>query len=139
MVGHRPLEASILVRIQVRQQIVVEYFSMKKIIWFILIVFIAVGAYYFFVGKASGAIEGTVTSINLEGVMVDAPALVTITTDEGDKVIAVPSMGRNLCVAKELADVYTLKVGDSVSVKGEADEEGRIVPCMDASHYLRVQ
>lgn len=119
---------------------------MKKIIYILLVIVAVIAGYYLYVYWAlgddsgtRGALEGEVSAINLEGVMVDAPALVTISTEDGEKVIAVPSMGRNLCVAKELADVYALKVGDVVSVKGEVDEEGRIVPCMDESHFMRVK
>lgn len=90
-------------------------------------------------GTSNGAIQGTVTAIDLEGVMVDGPAILTIElADESTKEIRVPSMGRNLCKATELADVYQIQVGDEVEVLGAEDEEGSIIPCESEEHFLRV-
>lgn len=85
------------------------------------------------VGKA----QGVVTMVNTEQIAFDGPTLVTIRTDVGERVIAVPSMGLPLCAAyKQIADVYTLAVGDRVTVNGSINEEGQIVPCEDPTHYL---
>lgn len=85
--------------------------------------------------------EGTVTSVNLEAMMVDGPALITIDEEGGgEAVIAVPSMGLGLCAAKaNIADVSTLRQGMSVEVRGTWTSEGEIVPCESPTHYLRVQ
>lgn len=118
---------------------------MNKIIWIVLVVLVAVSAYFYFSPEAEvdtfATAEGTVSEVNLEGVAFDGPALVTIEDEDGkEHVIAVPSMGINLCAAVEdIDDVFALSVGDKVSVRGEVDEEGRIVPCADSSHYLRVE
>lgn len=84
--------------------------------------------------------SGTVTSVNLEGVMVDGPAVVSIRTEAGAlQTIHVPSFGLMLCAAqKSIADVYALREGDRVEVRGSASAEGAIVPCESTSHYLRV-
>jgi hypothetical protein len=125
---------------------------MNKFLWAILIIAILILGYIFFLPKADveennieiaqeGIVEGIISNIDLEGVVIDGPALVTVSTDgDGDKVVAVPSMGINLCAAApNIVDIYTLSVGDIVSARGLLDEEGRIVPCNDESHYLRVQ
>ena len=123
---------------------------MKKIIWIIVVIVLVVAGYYIYKSlsaapalvenqNSSTIVSGTVSNINTEGVAVDGPALVSLTTQSGEETIAVPSMGRNLCAAKDtVADVYTLKVGDKVEVRGVKDSEGRIVPCEDASHYMKV-
>lgn len=89
----------------------------------------------------SSATEGVVTKVNTDQAAFDGPVLITIKTASGEeRVVAVPSMGFMLCVAKDqIADPYTLAVGARVSVKGNQDEEsGYIVPCESADHYLRV-
>jgi heat shock protein HslJ len=83
---------------------------------------------------------GTVTAVNLEPMTYDGPGLITFSTDKGEvKTVAAASMGRNLCTAKEnVTDVYTIKVGDKIEVRGELSSEGQIVPCMGATDYLKV-
>ena len=123
-----------------------NFLYMKKIIWIVIIVIIAAAAYMAFKPKATAPVKnvvearGEIISINTEGVALDGPALVNITTEDGEAVVAVPSMGINLCAAKDsIADVYELRAGDMVSVRGEKNENGHIVPCVDASHYLRLE
>ncbi len=90
-------------------------------------------------GIEAVSVSGTVTAVNLEQMMVDGPGLVTLSTEQGVRVIAVPSFGRNTCAKDaDLADVTTIKLGDKVEVRGEISEENYIVPCIDSSHYLRV-
>lgn len=120
----------------------------KVVIWIVvIIVIVLIGGYFLFTAgtrtsemSPSATVAGTVTAVNLDQVTFDGPALVTIQTEAGDtEVIAVPSMGLPLCAAYgDIADVYTLEVGSTVAVAGERDEEDRIVPCDDASHYFRV-
>lgn len=84
-------------------------------------------------------IQGTVSSVDLEQVMVDGPAVITLeTADDSTVEIRVPSMGRNLCLATDLADPYQIEIGDTVEVNGTMDEEGAIVPCASEEHFLRV-
>jgi hypothetical protein len=118
---------------------------MSKVLWIIIIIIVVIAGYFLITGDGEESAplttaEGTVTNVNLEEVTSDGPALVTIQTEAGETaVIAVPSMGLPLCVAfGEIADVYLLAEGDEVAVAGELDEEGRIVPCADTAHYLRV-
>lgn len=90
--------------------------------------------------EASEEVSGVAVEVDLEGAMVDGPALVTI-EDEGGKrhVMAVPSMGLPLCAAFEnIADVYTIEPGDTVSVKGDVNAADQIIPCESADHYLTV-
>ncbi len=91
-------------------------------------------------GDEKPTVTGIVTNVDLSPVAYDGPALLTVQADSGEsKIIAVPSMGRNLCQAKDsIADPSLVAVGDTVSVLGEVDSEGQIVPCVDASHYLKV-
>lgn len=86
-------------------------------------------------------VSGVVTNVDLSPMAYDGPALITVKTDSGEsKVISVVSMGRNLCQAKDsLADVGLVAVGDSLSARGEVDGDGRIVPCVDPSHYIRIK
>lgn len=128
---------------------------MKTLIWIVVLAAVVLGL-YFLVSKPDTEepvvntdeqdmgetvfLEGTVMSINTDDVALDGPSLITVNTTEGERVVAVPSMGINLCAAKDdIADVFTISLGDTVSVSGEPDEEGRVVPCVDASHYLRAE
>ncbi len=85
--------------------------------------------------------SGTITEINLEQAMVDGPYLLTIESQDGEtSKIAVPSMGLTLCAAHQnnnIGDVYLMKVGDKIEVKGEIGEGGIIIPCDSPEHYLR--
>lgn len=85
--------------------------------------------------------NGSVTSVNLDAIAYDGPAVVKIRTEAGAEVtIHVPSFGIALCEAKaNIADVYSMKAGERVEVRGEVSEEGAIVPCRSEDHYLRVQ
>lgn len=126
--------------------------GMKNIFWVVLVIGVVVVAYLAFKPEAVApvseevpennavTVEGEVTAVNTEQVSFDGPALVTVATENGEATVAVPSMGINLCAAKDaIADVFELSAGDRVTVRGSMDEEGRIVPCEDASHYLRVE
>jgi len=83
---------------------------------------------------------GQITSINLDMIAFDGPAVVTIQTDaEAFTEIHVPSFGLLLCEAKaNIADVYELNAGDRVEVRGSMNAGGSIVPCDSPDHYLRV-
>lgn len=85
-------------------------------------------------------VQGVVTALDLEGMMVDGPGLITIETDAGDAhTIAVPSMGIRLCAAYErITQAGVIEVGDRVSVRGEVNLEGQIVPCTEETDYLEV-
>ncbi|HVS79816.1 MAG TPA: hypothetical protein VHF05_02465 [Candidatus Paceibacterota bacterium] len=89
---------------------------------------------------ADREVKGTVQSVNTDQVAVDGPALVTIKQADGtDAVIAVPSMGINLCAASSsIADVYSLKTGDAVGARGKVGENGQIIPCESPAHYLHL-
>lgn len=86
------------------------------------------------------AASGTVTSVNLDAIAADGPAVVEIRTEAGTtETINVPSFGINLCAASSsIADVYALRSGDRVEVNGSVSEDGTIVPCESNAHYLRV-
>jgi hypothetical protein len=87
------------------------------------------------------AVKGEIVAIDLDRIAFDGPALLTIRLEDGAKQdIQVPSFGFGLCAAKDaIADVYGLKVGAAVAVRGEAAEDGAIVPCASADHYLRLE
>ncbi len=85
-------------------------------------------------------VRGTVVSVNSEQVPVDGPTLVTIEIENGEEaIIAIPSMGINLCAAQEhIADLAALAEGDTVEVRGQVGVDSMIIPCDSAEHYLRV-
>ncbi len=85
--------------------------------------------------------SGTITAVNLDGIAADGPAVVTIKTTAGATAqIQVPSFGLGLCEAKaNITDVYSLKAGDKIEVRGELTSDGSIVPCQSSEHYLRVK
>ncbi|KKS36668.1 MAG: hypothetical protein UU98_C0023G0002 [Parcubacteria group bacterium GW2011_GWD2_42_14] len=84
--------------------------------------------------------KGVVTSVNLEQIIADGPALIQFTTDAGTNLtIALPSMGSLLCSASDsVASAGSIEVGARIEVRGETSDEGYLVPCDDTSHYLRV-
>ncbi len=86
------------------------------------------------------SVEGEVVRVDLERIALDGPAVVTIVLSDGAKAdIHVPSFGLGLCEARaSIADVYALKAGDRIEARGEASEDGSIVPCQSEDHYLRV-
>ncbi len=83
---------------------------------------------------------GVITEVNFEQVAFDGPSLVTMLvsgTDES-RVVAVPSMGLPQCVAAaDIADAYQLAPGDRIEVRGLLIDNGHIVPCAEAGHYLK--
>jgi hypothetical protein len=128
---------------------------MKKFILIIVVIVLAIAGYYFYftsyksivddekgapmVGASTVEFEGEIKNINKDAIALDGPTVITVSSGNTETYIAVPSMGINLCAAKNnIVDVFTLKVGDKVSVSGVSDDQGRIVPCEDTSHYLRV-
>jgi len=125
---------------------------MKKIIFFILVFFILVGVFilsnkYIYQEKQSDVevvdntyVSGNILDVNLEQVVFDGPIIITLKTNEGDFAdIEVPSMGINLCAAKDnISDPFALRVGDMIEVSGRRNELGVIIPCEFDSHYLRV-
>ena len=123
---------------------------MKNIHLIVLLVVIFSVIFYFYSSRSDEEImieyadsfvttDGFVTVVDLSGVEVDGSTLITLEREDGGFVIvAVPSMGVNLCVAEDVVDPLTLNVGDYVFVRGEVDNFERIVPCWDSSHYFRV-
>jgi hypothetical protein len=93
------------------------------------------------VAVESRTTSGAVTEVSLDGMAADGPGIIKIRTAAGaEDVINVPSFGLALCAAKDnIADVYSIEVGDEVEVRGAVIEEGVIVPCTSADHYLRVK
>lgn len=85
------------------------------------------------------AVRGTLTSISLEEMMVDGPARLTVTAQDGvPYTVLVPSMGLPLCAARaNIADVSSLTAGELIEVRGETDADGAITPCSAPDHYLR--
>lgn len=90
--------------------------------------------------NADVSAKGTITAVNLDQIAFDGPAVITIETAPGiQEEIQVPSFGINLCAGgANITDVYALKVGDQIEVRG-AMSEGAIVPCESTDHYLRVE
>lgn len=119
-----------------------------KIYVWILIVLILIGGLIVYtrdtevsnVPDGRTVVSGTVTEVDLEGVMVDGPALLSVQTETGEMyTVAVPSMGLRLCPAFEhIADPFVIERGDMVEVRGKVEEgASTIVPCDDADDYVR--
>lgn len=85
--------------------------------------------------------SGKVLAVNTDQVAFDGPALITLEGAGGElSAIAVPSMGLPLCPAyQNIGDIYLLKSGDMIEVRGAVSEDGSIVPCDSNEHYLRTQ
>lgn len=87
------------------------------------------------------SLVGNVVSVNMEQAAYDGPYLVTLQTKQaGQVVVAVPSMGLPLCEAykaKNIGEVSLITVGNEFEVRGEVAENGSVVPCVSADHYLR--
>lgn len=85
-------------------------------------------------------VRGEIREINSEQVPVDGPTVIMVENDEGVRAgIAVPSMGFNLCQARQnIADVAVLRKGMRIEAQGRLDASGYIVPCEETDHYLRV-
>lgn len=91
------------------------------------------------VPATSDEVTGTVVSVDTDQAMADGPVVVFLENAGKSYTIAVPSFGLLLCPAHEnIASPFDLRPGDVIAVKGSADEAGTIVPCEDASHYLRI-
>lgn len=117
---------------------------MRTIVLIVLALVILVAGYFSWSRTPASQEEsiwhfsGVVSGVNLDAIALDGPAFVTVATGQGERTIAVPSMGIMLCAAYEnIADVYTLAAGDRVEVLGAVNEEGQVVPCEDPEHYLR--
>jgi len=85
-------------------------------------------------------LSGTVLEINSEEILFDGPTRIVIADMSGkEHTIAVPSMGINLCVASSsISSVAHITPGDQISVSGERDEDGTIVPCNGSTDMLEV-
>lgn len=119
----------------------------------VALLLIAAGAFWFFnrttaepavedevASEQDDTVEGVIIGINREGVAADGPTLIELEQRDGTEVmIAVPSMGINLCAAaSNITDVFALETGTRLEVRGSISPEGYLVPCEDARHYVKV-
>jgi len=127
----------------------------NKFIWILIILAVLVGGFYLlnsYVYKEKQADSvmgetvsksGKVLSVNLDAAAADGPYIITLESDGGEvSTIALPSMGLPLCAAyqnKNIGDVYLIKVGEMIEVRGTVSEDGSIVPCESADHYFRTK
>lgn len=125
---------------------------MKKCIILIIILVAILGGYLLFSTQSDtkepgtplvndmATVTGTVTEVDRSQLMLDGPTTITIATPEGSsEIIAVPSMGINLCEAVEnISDVSQIAIGDIVTVAGSRDENNAIVPCIGIDDKLIV-
>ncbi len=85
--------------------------------------------------------KGAVLAVDLTKSAYDGPVIISLVGDDGkNETVAVPSMGLPLCAAyqaKNIGDVYLIKPGDQFEVRGSVNEDGYVVPCESADHYLR--
>ncbi len=88
----------------------------------------------------SGEVRGTILAVDTQQAAVDGPVLILIQQDSGEAaVVAVPSMGLPTCAARgNMTDAFALQAGQVIEVKGTVGNEGMIIPCESADHYLRI-
>lgn len=92
-----------------------------------------------FVETVDEEVSGTITEIDNSQIAADGPTEITLESDSETVIVAVPSMGINLCAAADnIIDISSLEVGDVLDVRGRLDMEGRIVPCESELHYLEL-
>ena len=78
---------------------------MKTVIGIGVLLIALVGGYFLLTLTNTGelpedkSVSGTVTNVNLDAIALDGPVLITLLTEAGEEVIAVPSMGLPLCAA----------------------------------------
>lgn len=130
---------------------------MKPLAIIVVLVVVLIGGYFFFKPQNAPAPEapqaeqpagemrageatGTVTEVDTTQAAVDGPVIILMTTSTGEeKAILVPTMGLPLCAGSaSIADAFAITAGQTVSVYGDVNEDGAIVPCESAEHYLRV-
>ncbi len=116
-----------------------------------VIIVVLVGGFWVYKNKRGGAItltpgetaevSGVAVVVNADQIAFDGPYLISLKTEGGETVnVAVPSMGLPLCAAYQagnITGVNLVKIGDQVEVKGKVAQDGAIVPCDAADHYLR--
>jgi hypothetical protein len=119
----------------------------KPLIFIIVIVVIAVAAYAATTrrddseGMVVTEVEGKIVNIDLEQAMVDGPYVVVVEDEDGaDQVIHIPSMGIQLCAARDsIASPSELSLGQEVEAAGLLTPDGILVPCDSTDHYLRAR
>lgn len=86
-------------------------------------------------------VRGTVVEVDKDQIAVDEPYRFVVESADGTRsIIAVPSMGLQLCAAYTagtLKDVNTISVGNEIEVAGSVGEGGVIIPCDSKAHYIR--
>ncbi len=124
-----------------------------KFIWRAAILLVVIGLFYAFnayiynekqaefVPGQTVTVTGQVLAVSMEQAAFDGPYLITLQPKNQSPVtIAVPSMGLPLCAAytaKNIGDVSLIQAGQEFEVRGEVAEDGSIVPCESADHFLR--
>lgn len=124
-----------------------------KFIWRGVILLALIGLFYAFnayiynekqaefVPGQTVTVTGQVLAVSTEQAAFDGPYVITLQPkNEGPVTVAVPSMGLPLCAAytaKNIVDVSLITVGNEYEVRGEVSEDGSIVPCTSADHFLR--
>ncbi|PSO45817.1 MAG: hypothetical protein BRC25_00850 [Parcubacteria group bacterium SW_6_46_9] len=89
--------------------------------------------------EAGTAVSGKVVNYDASQVGVDGPYVLEITTSDSNITIEVPSMGLSACAAADnIADMSNISEGQTVSVLGDRQDNGAIVPCESSDHYLRI-
>jgi hypothetical protein len=90
--------------------------------------------------EGAATVTGQITNLDSSQIAADGPYVLTITADDGQEVtVEVPSMGLPTCAASEnIADMSSLSVGQTVSVSGDRQNNGAVVPCESSDHFLRV-
>lgn len=125
---------------------------MKKIIFIVIVLAVLVGGVFIYQKflKGEGVVltpgetvelSGVAVVINSDQIAFDGPYVVALKVANGPVVnVAVPSMGLPMCAAYQAGNVVgvnLIKLGDEVKVKGQVAEDGSVVPCESADHYLR--
>ncbi|PSO46557.1 MAG: hypothetical protein BRC24_01340, partial [Parcubacteria group bacterium SW_4_46_8] len=89
--------------------------------------------------EAGTKVSGEVTSYDASQTASDGPYVLTIASGDGEVTVEVPSMGLSACAATDnIADMSNISEGQTVSVLGDKQDNGAIVPCESSDHYLRI-
>jgi len=89
--------------------------------------------------EAGTTVSGEVTGFNASQVGRDGPYVLTIASGNGQATVEVPSMGLSACAAADnIADMSNISEGQTVSVLGDRQDNGAIVPCESPDHFLRI-
>lgn len=86
---------------------------------------------------SSVLIDGTVKSIQVEDALEGMVTFMIATNANETKTVKVPKTFGTCAAASNMVEWGQVAVGDELAVRGALADDGVIMPCGDASHYLK--